>query len=339
MIDLTTNYLGLALKNPLVPSPSPLMRHLDNLKRMEDAGAAAVVLHSLFEEQITRELDAFDFVMSHGTESFAEALTYFPEMTQYNLGLDGYLEHIQHAKSALSIPVIASLNGYSSGGWVDYARQIQSAGADALELNMYYIAADLHQDAATVEDMYLELVREIRRVVHIPLAVKLGHHFTAFANFADQLARVGADALVLFNRFYQPDLDLESLEIVPSLNLSSSYELRLRLRWIGLLYGRVACDLAVTGGVHTAEDVLKSMMAGANIAMMTSALLHEGIDHLTPVLTNIRQWMTDHEYESIQQMRGSMSYKNVAHPAAFERANYVQVLRAYEPTRQTQLTR
>lgn len=332
-MDLATNYLGLQLQNPLVPSPSPLMRSLDNLKRMEDMGAAAVVLHSLFEEQITRELDAFDFVMSHGTNSYPEALSYFPEMTQYNLGLDGYLEHIQHAKRALGIPVIASLNGYSSGGWVDYARQIQAAGADALELNMYYIAADLAQDAAAVEDMYLELVREIRRVVHIPLAVKLGHHFTAFANFASRLATAGADALVLFNRFYQPDLDLESLEIVPSLNLSSSYELRLRLRWVGLLYGRVDCDLAVTGGVHTAQDVLKSMMAGANIAMMTSALLHEGIEHIAPVLAGIKQWMLDHEYDSIQQMRGSMSYKNVAHPAAFERANYVTVLRAYEPAR------
>ncbi len=331
MIDLTTNYLGLELKNPLVPSASPLMRHLDNLKRMEDAGASAVVLHSLFEEQITRELDAFDFVMTHGAESFPEALSYFPEMTNYNLGLDGYLEHIQNAKATLSIPVIASLNGYSAGGWVDYARQIQRAGADALELNMYYIAADPELDSRAVEDMYLELVREIRRVIHIPLALKLGHHFTAFANFASKIADAGADALVLFNRFYQPDLDLENLEIVPSLNLSSSYELRLRLRWVGLLYGRVESDLAVTGGVHTAEDVLKAMMAGANVAMTTSALLHNGIPYLSNILMDLRQWMLDHEYESIRQMQGSMSYKNVAHPAAFERANYVSVLRAFEP--------
>lgn len=331
MIDLTTNYLGLELKNPLVPSSSPMMRHLDNLKQMEDAGAAAVVLHSLFEEQIMRELDAFDFIMSHGAESYAEAVTYFPEMQAYNSGLDGYLEQIQRAKAALEIPVIASLNGYSAGGWVDYARQIEAAGADALELNMYYIAADAAQDSAAVEDMYLELVREICRVLQIPLAIKLGHHFTAFANFAGKLGDAGVDALVLFNRFYQPDIDLEELEIVPSVNLSSSYELLLRLRWVGLLFGRVECDFAVTGGVHTAQDVLKAMMVGANVAMMTSALLRNGIGHLANVLLDLQQWMAEHEYESIAQMRGSMSYKNIPHPAALERANYVSVLRAYEP--------
>ncbi|HZQ09661.1 MAG TPA: dihydroorotate dehydrogenase-like protein [Anaerolineae bacterium] len=331
MLDLTTTYLGLLLKNPLVPSSSPLMRHLDNLKRMEDAGAAAVVLHSLFEEQIMSESQKVDFILSYGTESFPEALSYFPDVRSYNLGPDGYLEHIRRAKDAVSIPVIASLNGFSPGGWIEYARQIQEAGADALELNMYYIAADPKQDSVSVETMYLDLVREIKRTVTLPLAVKLGPYFTSFAHFARQLAQAGADALVLFNRFYQPDLDLDMLEIVPSLNLSSSEELRLRLRWVGLLYGRLNCDLAVTGGVHTVEDVLKAMMAGANVAMLTSALLEQGIPHLSHVLAALREWMTEREYESITQMRGSMSQRAIEFPAAYERANYVQVLRAYEP--------
>lgn len=331
MLDLTTNYLGLELKNPLVPSASPLMRQLDNIRRMEDMGAAAVVLHSLFEEQILSESKKIDFILSYGVDSFPEALSYFPDVRSYNLGPDGYLEHIARAKASVGIPVIASLNGFSSGGWINYARQIQQAGADALELNMYYVAADETQGSASLEAMYIELVREIRGVVTIPLAVKLGPHFTAFANFAKQIVQAGANSLVLFNRFYQPDIDLENLEVVPSVNLSSAYELRLRLRWIALLYGRLKTDFAVTGGVHTAEDVVKSMMVGANVAMMTSALLHYGIDHLGQVLANLDRWMTDHEYESIRQMRGSMSHRAVSHPAAFERANYMQVLRAYEP--------
>lgn len=330
-MDLSTTYLGLELQNPLVPSASPLTRHVDNIRRMEDAGAPAIVLHSLFEEQIEREYEAVDFITTQGAESFSEALSYFPDIRSYNLGPDGYLEHIARAKAAVGIPVIASLNGYSTGGWIEYARLMQNAGADALELNMYYIAADPTLSSAAVEAMYLQLVREIRRVVTIPLAVKLGPYFTTFANFANQLEGAGADALVLFNRFYQPDLDLENLEIVSSVNLSTSYELRLRLRWVGLLHGRVGCDLAVTGGVHTAEDVLKAMMVGANAAMMTSALLHNGISWLSEVLVGVRQWMIDHEYESIKQMRGSMSQRAVAQPAAYERANYVQVLRAYEP--------
>lgn len=330
-MDLTTTYLGLALKNPLVPSASPLMRHLENLPRMEDAGAAAIVLHSLFEEQIMSETQRLDFILSYGAESFPEALSYFPDVRSYNLGPDGYLEHIRRAKAAVSIPVIASLNGFSTGGWIEYARQIQEAGADALELNMYYIAADPMLDSLTVEEMYLELVREIRRVVTIPFAVKLGHHFTAFAHFAKRVSDAGADGLVLFNRFYQPDIDLENLEVVPSVNLSTSYELRLRLRWIAMLYGRIETDFAVTGGVHTAEDVLKSMMVGANVAMLTSALLKQGIEHLREILNGVEQWMVDHEYESIQQMRGSMSQRAVAYPAAYERANYIQVLRTYEP--------
>jgi dihydroorotate dehydrogenase (fumarate) len=307
------------------------MRHIDNIKRMEDAGASAIVLHSLFEEQIISESQKLDFILSYGADSFPEALSYFPDVRSYNLGPDGYLEHIRRLKQAVQLPVIASLNGFSTGGWIDYARLIQEAGADALELNMYYIAADPSLDSESVETMYLDLVREIERSVTIPLAVKLGHHFTSFAHFARRIAGAGADALVLFNRFYQPDLDLENLEIVPSVNLSSSYELRLRLRWVGLLHGRVDCDLAVTGGVHTAEDVLKAMMAGANVTMLTSALLKQGIEHLDTIRVGLEQWMIDHEYDSIRQMQGSMSQRAVAHPAAYERANYVQVLRSYEP--------
>ncbi len=333
MPDLTTTYLGLALKNPIVPSSSPWMKNLDKIKRMEDAGAGAVVLHSLFEEQIIRERDTLDYFLAYGTESFAEAPTYFPNLKNYNLGPQGYLDHIYKAKRAVKIPVIASLNGFSPGGWVEIAQQIEQAGADAIELNMYYIAADPEQDSLQVEETYLDLLREIKGSVHIPIAVKLGHHFTAFANFARQLDQAGVRGIVLFNRFYQPDIDLENLEVVPDLELSSPYELRLRIRWVAMLYGRVSCDFAVTGGVHSAEDVLKCMMAGANVAMMTSALFEYGIDHIRHALKDLVEWMDKHEYESIAQMRGSMSQRAVAQPAAFERANYMRVLQSYEPVK------
>ncbi len=330
MPDLSSTYLGLKLKNPIVPSSSPLMQKVDNIKRMEDAGAAAVVLHSLFEEQITRESEALDASLEQGTYRFAEALTFFPDLKNYNIGPDGYLEHIRKAKAAVGIPVIASLNGASTGGWLKYAQKIQQAGADALELNMYYVAADPEQTSAQVEQMYIDLLRDIKAKVSIPVTVKLGLHFSAFANMARQLDQAGANGLVLFNRFYQPDLDLENLEVVPNLELSTSDLLRVRLRWIAILHGRIQADLAVTGGVHTAEDVLKAMMAGAKIAMMTSALLHNGIDHIRFVLADLVKWMEEHEYVSINQMQGSMSQKSVAHPAAFERANYVKVLQSYE---------
>lgn len=330
MPDLSTTYLGLKLKNPIVPSSSPQLQKLDNIRRMEDAGAAAVILHSLFEEQIIRDSERLDFHLSYGTETYPESLTYFPELLGYNRGPDGYLDYIRKAKATVQIPIIASLNGFSSGGWTDYARKIEQAGADALELNTYYIAADPSQDSAQVEEMYLDLVREVKSSIHIPIAIKLSHHFTAFANMADRLDRAGANALVLFNRFYQPDIDLETLTVLPDLELSSSYELRLRLRWIGILYGAIRADLAVTGGVHTAQDVLKAMMAGANVTMMTSALLRNGIDHLSQVLADLVEWMEEHEYESIQQMRGSMSQRAVAQPAAFERANYMRVLQSYD---------
>ena len=329
-MDLSTTYLGLQLKNPLVPSASPLMRKVDNIKRMEDAGASAVVLHSLFEEEIRQASQEIDHYLNYGAESFWEALSYFPDV-DLRIGPDSYLDHIRKVKAAVSIPVIGSLNGVSTGAWIDYAKEIQDAGADALELNMYYLAVDPSQNGADMEHMYLDLMREVKAHLRIPVAVKLGYYFTAFANVAQRLAQAGADGLVLFNRFYQPDFDLDSLEVLSNLDLSNSYEVRLRLRWIALLYGRVKADLAVTGGVHTAEDVVKAMMAGANVAMTTSALLERGIDHLRTMLAGLGRWMEEHEYESVQQMRGSMSQKSVAQPAAFERANYIRVLHSYEP--------
>jgi dihydroorotate dehydrogenase (fumarate) len=329
VIDLSTTYLGLSLRNPLVASASPLCEEIDNIRRMEDAGAGAVVLHSLFEEQITLESQHLDRYLSQGAESFAESLTYFPDMTAYNLGPDGYLEHIRRAKAAVGIPIIGSLNGVSSGGWVRYARKIEEAGADALELNLYYIPTDPERTGADVERMYVDLVRDVIASVGIPVAVKLGHAFSAMANVAHRLDQAGARGLVLFNRFYQPDFDLERLAVVPRLTLSSPYELLLRLHWVAILYGRVRADLAVTGGVHTAQEVLKAMMAGARVAMMTSALLEHGIDLFRGVRANLLTWMEAHEYESIRQMQGSMSYRAVADPAEFERANYLKVLSSY----------
>ncbi|MDW8355706.1 MAG: dihydroorotate dehydrogenase-like protein, partial [Bryobacterales bacterium] len=280
MLDLTTTYLGLRLKNPIVVSPSPLCEEIGNLVHMEDAGAAAVVLHSLFEEQILIESQALDQGLSLGVESFAESLSYFPDMTGYNLGPEGYLEHIRKAKQAVSIPVIASLNGVTTGGWIKYARLMQEAGADALELNIFYVANDPALSGVQVEEMYTSLVSHVKASVRIPVAVKLAPYFSSMAHMAKQLDEAGADGLVLFNRFYQPDFDLENLEVVPALHLSTPHELLLRLHWVATLYGQIKADMAVTGGVHTAHDVLKAMMAGARVAMMTSALLRHGIDHI-----------------------------------------------------------
>ena len=329
MTDLSTNYLGITLKNPIVVSPSPLCEDLGAVRRMEDAGAAAVVMQSLFEEQLTVESNDLDRFLSRGTESFAESLTYFPDMTQYNMGPEGYLEHLRRVKAAVGIPVLGSLNGVSTGGWISYAKKIEEAGADGLELNVYYIPTSPEMSGAQVEQMYLDLVRDVRASVRIPVAVKLGPYFSAMAHMARRLDQAGADALVLFNRFYQPDFDLEKLEVVPNLRLSTSDELRLRLRWAAILFGHVRCDLAITGGIHTAEDVLKAMMAGAKVAMTTSALLMHGVEHLTTLRAGLVSWMEEHEYESVRQMQGSMSQKSVAEPAAFERANYMKVLRSY----------
>lgn len=328
-MDLSTSYLGLRLKNPIVPSSSPLSYKLDTLKEMEDAGASAVVMYSLFEEQIDLESQMLDRYLTYGAESFAEAVTYFPDLGDYQTRPDAYLEHIRKAKESLSIPVIGSLNGISSGGWIRYARGIEQAGADALELNMYFLSTDPEARSDQVEDMYTNLLLDIRREVKIPIAVKLSPFFSALPNMARRLARAGANGLVLFNRFYQPDIDIETLDVVPHLVLSDSNELRLPLRWIAILYGQVDADLALTSGVHTAEDVLKGLMVGASVTMMASELLHYGVRRIREVLVDLDHWLIEHEYESIEQLRGSMSQRNVAAPAAFERANYMRVLRSF----------
>jgi dihydroorotate dehydrogenase (fumarate) len=329
-VDLTTSYLGLQLKNPLVASASPLSKNVDMVKRLEDAGAAAVVLYSLFEEQIIHESRELDHYLNRGADTYAEALDYFPDLERYNIGPEPYLEHLHRVKQAVDIPVIGSLNGVSTGGWIEYARKIEQAGADALELNIYYLPADPDMTSAELEASYEALVRDVRAQIRIPIAVKLSPFFTALPNMARRFAAAGADALVLFNRFYQPDFDLETLEVVPNLRLSTSNDLRLPLRWIAMLYGRVATDLALTSGVHTAQDVLKAMMAGASVAMLTSELLANGIYRLAEILADLRAWMVDHEYESIAQMRGSMSQRAVAEPAAFERANYMKALNSFD---------
>jgi dihydroorotate dehydrogenase (fumarate) len=330
MTDLSTTYLGLKLKNPLVASASPFPKKLENIRRMEAAGLSAVVLHSLFEEQITFESNELDHFLNAGTESFAEALTYFPDLEKYNIGPEPYLELIRKARESVQIPIIASLNGISTGGWVEYARKIEQAGAHALELNLYYLPVDPNLSGAELEEAHVRLVRDVRAKVRIPLAVKLSPFFTALPQMARRLVEAGADGLVLFNRFYQPDLDLDSLQVVPRLKLSTSDDMLLPLRWIAILYGRVKADFALTSGVHTGPDLIKAMMAGASVAMTTSSLLENGIEHAGRILKEAEQWMTAHEYASVRQMQGSMSQKAVAEPAAFERANYMRALQSYD---------
>lgn len=328
-MDLSTTYCGLALKNPIVPSAGPLSHTLEGMKRLEDNGAAAIVMYSLFEEQIAHEMMELDHYLSYGTESFAEALTYFPESKDYNLGPEEYVELLHKAKTALGIPVIGSLNGVSTGGWVKFAKKIEEAGADALELNVYYIPTDQKLTGADVEDRYLEILHAVKSTVKIPVAMKLSPFFSSMANMAARLDSAGADALVLFNRFYQPDINLETLEVTPNVNLSTSHALRLPLRWIAILHGRVKASLAATSGIHTAEDVLKMLMAGADVTMMCSSLLRHGPEHIREVLSGLDQWMLEHEYVSVNQMRGSMSQKSIADPTAFERANYMKALNSY----------
>lgn len=330
MVDLSTRYLGLELKNPLVASASPLSKKLDGIRRLEDAGVSAVVMYSLFEEQIVHESLALDHYLTRGSDSFAEALTYFPDLGRYNVGPEGYLELIRKAKESVGIPIIGSLNGVSSGGWIEYARLIQEAGADALELNLYYLPTDPALTAAELEANYVGLVADIHKQIRIPLAVKLSPFFTALPHFAQQMVQAGAKGLVLFNRFYQPDFDIETLEVVPSLVLSTSEELRLPLRWIAILYGRVAADMALSSGVHTGQDVIKALMAGAKVAMTTSALLRHGLKRAGEILQEMQAWMETFEYQSVQQMIGSMSQQAVAEPAAFERANYMKALLTYD---------
>jgi dihydroorotate dehydrogenase (fumarate) len=331
-IDLATNYLGLKLKNPIVPSASPLSRHVSTLRRMEDAGAGAVVLYSLFEEEISAESKTLNHYLTQGTELYAESITFFPEAPAYRrVGPEAYLEHIREAKAALDIPVIASLNGVSTGGWIEYARNIEEAGADALELNIYYIPTQAELGGREVEQIYLDVIRDIKAHVNVPVAMKLSPYFSSMANMAHQLSAAGADGLVLFNRFYQPDLDLDNLDVVPNLVLSSSTELRLPLRWIAILYGRVQADLALTTGVHTSTDVLKGLAAGASVTMMASELLQHGIGRIGEILAEVAFWLVENEYESLDELRGSLSQVNVAAPAAFERANYVEVVSSYGP--------
>jgi dihydroorotate dehydrogenase (fumarate) len=329
MTDLTTRYLGLTLKNPIVASSSPLTERLDAVRQMEDSGVAAIVLPSLFEEQLNLDSQHLHHGLSQGAESFAEALNYFPDMDHYNLGPERYLEHIKATKAAVDIPVIASLNGVTPSGWTHFAERIQVAGADALELNVYDLPVDPERTGFEVESEYETLVAMIRETVTIPVAVKLSPFFSAIPNMAKRLAAAGADALVLFNRFYQPDLDIEALEIQSSLTLSHSTELLLRLRWIAILHGVIEADLAVTGGVHTAEDVIKSIMAGAAVTMMTSAILNRGTEWPGGVLDGVRTWMEEHEYQDLDLMRGCLSRRNAEGGGSFERANYMKVLSTY----------
>ncbi len=329
--DLSTTYLGLKLASPLVPSASPLTANLDMLKRLEEAGAAAVVLPSLFEEQIEHDQIDLHALLEYGTDSFGEALTYFPELDVYNAGSEDYLEHLAAAKEALSIPVIASLNGVSTGGWTRYASLVQETGADALELNVYAVETDPDASAASIEERTLQLVARVREAVTIPLAVKVGPYYSAFANVARQLADAGADGLVLFNRFLQPDIDLETLDVTPQIALSTSAELLLRLRWIAILRGRVPASLAATGGVHTAEDVLKLLLVGADVTMLASALLQRGPELLPELRADVEAWLTEREYESVEQLKGSMSQASCPDPAAFERGNYMRALVSYAP--------
>ncbi|NLE39324.1 MAG: dihydroorotate dehydrogenase-like protein [Pirellulaceae bacterium] len=324
--NLGTKYLGLSLKNPLVVSACPLTHKLDALKQIEDAGAAAAVLPSLFEEQIEHDAVEIAKAEEFGTESFAEALTYFPEQDDYRAGPESYLEYIGKAKKAVSIPIIASLNGTSEGGWVRYAKLMQDAGADALELNVYFIAADLEMTAEQVERRYLELVAAVKKSVSIPLAVKVGPYFSSMGNMAKRLVGAGADGLVLFNRFLQPDIDLDDLETSPHLELSTRFELLKPLRWIAILHGRVGASLALTGGLHEPSDMAKALLAGADVGMVASVLYTQGIGHISEILGGLKQWMEEKEYDSVEQLKGSMSQENCPDPAAFERGNYMKAL-------------
>jgi dihydroorotate dehydrogenase (fumarate) len=330
MTDLSTTYLGLKLRSPLVVSASPLSRDLDGIRRLEEAGASAVVLYSLFEEQLRQEEVDLNYHLTAGTESFAESLTYFPQASEFHTGPEGYLKHIRKAKAAVKIPVIASLNGSTLGGWTKFAAEIERAGADAIECNVYYIPTDPTVSAAHIEQTYLDILQAVKATVTIPVAIKLSPFFSNLSNMAHRLDEAGADALVLFNRFYQPDIDLEELEIRPNVLLSTPQALRLPLTWIGILHGRVKASLAATGGVHAAEDAVKLLMVGANVTMMCSSLIRHGILHLRHVERELRDWMEAHEYESVAQMQGSMSQLKCSDPGAFERAQYMRAVKGMQ---------
>lgn len=329
-MKLDSKYMGLDLKNPLVASASPLSRNLDNIKSLEDNGASAVVMFSLFEEQLIHESAAMDHLLSSGANSFAESLSYFPEVEDYEVGPDNYLELIRKAREATDIPVIASLNGASNQGWIEFSKKMEQAGASAIELNTYSLPVDLTLSGTDVEKNYIDVIKAVKKSVSIPVAVKLSPFFSSMGHMGKQIDAAGADALVLFNRFYQPDVDLDKLEILPSLELSQAHEIRLPLLWIAVLYGNVKASLAASRGVESADEVVKYIMAGADVVMTTSSLLKKGISHLRALLNDLEKWMEKKEYESVEQMRGCMSHKKVANPGAFERANYIKVLESYE---------
>lgn len=331
-MDLTTNYLGLTLRSPIVPSAAaPLTENVDNIRKMEDAGAGAVVLHSLFEEQIRQERQELDHHLTYHSESFAEALTYFPEPEIFHVGTEEYLNHIRRAKQMVDIPIIASLNGSTIGGWTDFASQIQQAGADALELNIYYVPTDFNMSGAQVEQNYIDIVRAVKSAVTIPVAVKLSPFFSNMAYMAKRLEEAGADGLVLFNRFYQPDIDIEDLEVRPNVLLSTPQAMRLPMRWIAILYGRVSPEFAATGGIHKGQEVIKMLMAGAKITQLCSVLMRHGIAHIRDIENEMKHWMIEHEYESVKQMIGSMSQINCPDESAFERAQYMRAVQTYKP--------
>jgi dihydroorotate dehydrogenase (fumarate) len=330
MVDLSTTYLGLNLKNPLVASASPLSQKVETAKKLEQAGIAAIVMYSLFEEQIIHESLELDHFLFYGSESSAEINSFYPQSGTYTLKAEAYIETLKKVKQAVNVPVIGSLNGVSTGGWIKYARSIEDAGADALELNLYFLPTNPALTAIQIEDNYITLVQNVRKSIKIPLAVKLSPFFTSIPNIAKRLVEAGANGLVLFNRFYQPDLDLEAMEVTPNLVLSTSNDLRLPLRWIAILSDKINTDLALTSGIHTAEDVVKASMAGSSVAMITSELLENGIDRVRILLAELENWMTAHGYESIKQMKGSLSQKSVKEPAAFERANYMKVLSSFK---------
>ena len=329
-MDLRTTYMGMELQHPIVASASPLSGSVASIKRLEDAGAAAVVLFSLFEEQLKHESAALEYLMTAGTESFAESLSYFPEVDDYTVGPDRYLELVRQASEAVDIPLIASLNGITNTGWIEYARLMQEAGARGIELNIYYIPADLTTSGREVEQRYIEIVKAVKAAVSIPVAVKLSPFFSAIGSMAKALDDAGADALVLFNRFYQPDFDLDKLDVVPNLQLSTPDEIRLPLLWIAVLHGKLRASLGATRGVHSPVEVVKYLMAGADAVMTTSALLKHGVDYLGTLREGLRTWMEMRRYGSVAQMKGSMSQRNVSDPTAFERANYIKTLESYK---------
>jgi len=331
-VDLATKYLGLKLANPLVIAACPLTESLDNLRRLEEAGASAAVFPSLFEEQIEHDEAELARVHQFGTDSFAEALTYFPEQQDYRFGPDDYLEKIAAAKKGVSIPIIGSLNGFSRGGWTRYAKLIEQAGADALELNIYFVAADLEMTAEEVESQYLDLVAAVKKSVSIPLSVKLGPYFSSMGYMARRLVAAGAGGLVLFNRFIQPDIDLENLEALPKLVLSAPYELLVPLRWAAILHGRISASLAVTGGIHDAQGMLKALLAGADVGMVASVLYKRGFGQIGTILKEMADWMEEKEYESVEQLKGSMSRENCPDPSAFQRGNYMKALTTFTGT-------